>query len=71
MYACPVPASHTLWLWRKFTLAVLPIIFDALMLMAYLTLKNASDIIPRCTKPFEVKELVGVEVPQGTVGHDE
>ena len=41
------------------------------MLMAYLTLKNASDVIPRCTKPFEVKELVGVEVPQGTVGHAE
>ena len=62
---------HTLWLWRKFTLASLPITHDALTLMAHLTLKNASDIIPRCKKAFEVKELVRVEAPQGTVGHAE
>jgi hypothetical protein len=31
--------------------------------MAHLILKNASDIIPRCKKAFEVKELVRLEAP--------
>ena len=48
-----------------------PLPHDALILMAHLTLKNASDIIPRCKKAFEVTELVRVEPPQGTVGHAE
>jgi uncharacterized glyoxalase superfamily protein PhnB len=39
--------------------------------MAHLTLKNASDIIPRCKKAFDFKELVRVEARQGTVGHAE
>jgi hypothetical protein len=39
--------------------------------MAHVTLKNASDVIPRCKKAFEVKELVRVEAPQDTVGHAE
>jgi len=39
--------------------------------MAHVILKNASDVIPRCKKAFEVKEQVRVEAPQGTVGHAE
>jgi len=44
---------------------------DALTLMAHVILKNASDVIPRCKKAFEVKEQVRVEASQGTVGHAE
>lgn len=71
MHALYQPARHTLWLWRKITLAVLPTTHDALALMLHLTLKNASDIIPRCKKAFDVRELVMIEAPQGTVGHAE
>jgi hypothetical protein len=39
--------------------------------MAHVILKNASDVIPRCKKAFEVKEQIRVEASQGTVGHAE
>jgi hypothetical protein len=48
-------------------LLVLPITPDALL--THLTLKNASGILQRCKKVFELKELVWVETPQGTMGH--
>ena len=56
---------------RRLTSPPYLVTHDALTLMAHVILENASDVIPRCKKAFEIKEQVRVEAPQGTVGHAE